>query len=76
MTGNTQMKENADYQEVIQLIARETAKNHGYNLPDGNLLESNSPKAFLFVDDAEIALRTIATYLAENDLQFKQLMKQ
>jgi hypothetical protein len=68
------MNQNAD-QEVIELIAREMAKNHGYNLPDGDLTESESPKVFLFVSDAEIALKVIAIYLAENDLQFKQLMK-
>lgn len=62
-------------EQILQLIAREMALNHGYTLPEGDLLKSDSPRAYLFRSDAEIALRAIAVYLAENDLQFKQLMK-
>jgi len=62
--------------KLVQLLARNIALNHGYTLPDGDLNESNSPRAFLFMSDAEIGLQVIASYLAENNLHFETLIKE
>lgn len=62
------------YAEVLALIARAIAKNHGFVFPESiDILRHESARAYLYTSDAEIALEVIDQYLGQNKIEFKDL---
>lgn len=62
------------YAEILALIARAIAKNHGFILSDdADILRMPSARALLYTSDAEAALEVINGYLMENEIEFADL---
>ena len=73
-TGQKKQSESImPYREILERIARAIAKNHGFDYTGSDMLAIQSPRAYLYTSDAEVALEVIDQYLGEHEIGFADL---